>query len=104
MPGPDANTIWIEPNETGGYSAQFEVYFWTGNKANRLARVKAIGKRMMGGTWRCRRCGDDLSQDKRADTRFCSEGCRKKSVRKRREEREHWMVGAPSDYMGAAKG
>jgi len=29
-------------------------------------------------------CGDDLSQDKRADAQFCREGCRKRSARHRR--------------------
>jgi len=83
MPGPDANTIWIERTYQG-YHAQFDKYFRTGNDANRKARVIAIGKRMIQGTWRCQRCGDDLSQNKRADARFCSEGCRKKSARERR--------------------
>ncbi len=84
MPGPDANTIWVELKENGGFTAQYEVYFWTGNKANRMARVIAIGKRMMRGTWRCLQCRDELPQNKRADARFCSEGCRKRSARERR--------------------
>ncbi len=83
MPGPDAGTIWLE-RAGRSYTAQFEVYFWTGNRGNRLARVKAIGKRMMQGTWRCKWCGDDLSQDKRADAQFCREGCRKRAARHRR--------------------
>ena len=84
MPGPDAGTIWIE-RDGGGYRAQYDKYFWTGKEANRVARVLAIGKRMMQGTWYCRWCADDLNLDKRADTLFCSEGCRKKAARCRRD-------------------
>lgn len=86
MPGPDAGTIWLERTDRG-YHAEFHKYFWTGNDANRKARVIAVGKRMVQGTWCCRWCGDDLSFDKRADTRFCSEGCRKRAARDRRASR-----------------
>jgi len=85
MAGPYPNTIWIESTASGGYHAEFERYFWTGNAGNRFERVKAIGKRIMQGTWRCKWCGDDLSQDKRADAQFCREGCRKRAARHRRE-------------------
>lgn len=86
MAGPHPNTIWIERNDSGGFYAEFERYFWTGNAGNRQARVLAIGRRMMKGTWRCQWCGDDLSQDKRADAQFCREGCRKRAARHRRAE------------------
>lgn len=86
MPGPDAGTIWLERTDRG-YHAQFHKYFWTGNDANRKARVIAIGKRMIQGTWSCRCCGDELSQDKQADTLFCTNRCRKRAARKRRTGR-----------------
>jgi len=88
MAGPDPNTIWIE-RTTSGYHATYERYFWTGNEAHRRARVLAIGKRMVQGTWRCKWCGDDLPLDKRADTQFCREGCRKRAARLRKLQRRY---------------
>ncbi len=85
MAGPHPNTIWIE-RTAAGYRATYERYLCTGNEARRKARVMAIGKRMMQGTWRCKWCGDDLSQYKRADAQFCREGCRKRAARHRRAE------------------
>lgn len=88
MPGPEAQTIWIEPNRRGGFTAQYHKYLFTGEAVHRKARVVAIVKRMAQRTWCCRRCGDELPIDKRADARFCGEGCRKRAARERRGLRE----------------
>jgi len=92
MPGPEAQTIWIEPNRRGGFTAQYHKYLFTGAAVHRKARVVAIVKRMAQRTWCCRRCGDELPIDKRADARFCGEGCRKRAARERRGLREGGVV------------
>jgi hypothetical protein len=89
MPGPEAGAVWAERTDTG-YRTTFYRYFWTGNEGNRKARAMALGKRLVQGTWYCRWCGDDLYLDKRADTRYCGEGCRKRAARDRRAARYPW--------------
>lgn len=91
MPGPEAGTIWLE-RDGKGYTAQMQAYFWTGNKGNRLRRVRAIGRRLIEGSWFCGWCGGELSFDKRADARFCRESCRKKAARQRREGRHFALI------------
>ena len=80
MPGPDPDTLWIEFEE-GRWRATFECYFGTGNKANRQKRAIVIALRMARGDWVCRWCGGELPIWRRADARYCCEGCRKRAVR-----------------------
>lgn len=86
MPGPDPNALWIETN-ANRLSIYFEAYFGTGNNGNRQKRAEAMLRRLARGDWFCRWCGDPLPEWRRADARYCCEGCRKRSARQRRKER-----------------
>jgi len=99
MAGPEPNTIWIELTAMG-YRASYQRYFLTNNEGNRKARILAIGKRIVQGTWRCKWCGDDLHLDKRADSQFCREGCRKRAARHRRRYAQHIQSRKPDGVKG----
>ena len=86
MPGPDPNALWFEVYG-GRILATFERYFWTGNAGNRKARAIAIMRRMERRDWFCRWCRDELPEWRRADVRYCCEGCRKRAARQRRKWR-----------------
>mgnify|MGYP003382023000 CR=1 FL=1 len=89
MPAPEPNAVWVERPD-GRITATYETYFWTGNVGNRKARAIAIMKRMLRHDWRCRWCSDELPVWRRADARYCCEGCRKKAARLRRKDRSDW--------------
>jgi predicted SprT family Zn-dependent metalloprotease len=96
MPGPDPNTVWFEEYE-GRLLATYEPYLWSGNVGNRKARAVAILKRLVWHDWFCRWCGDDLPDWRRADARYCCEGCRKRAARQRRQNR---VSEGFSNYIG----
>lgn len=83
MPAPEPDTLWFEEYD-GQVVANFQRYFWTGNVAHRKARAIAIMRRMRRGDWLCLWCGETLPDYKRADARYCCEGCRKSAARGRR--------------------
>ncbi|TDL88024.1 hypothetical protein [Meridianimarinicoccus aquatilis] len=89
MPGPDPHELWIENHEPP-YRVCHQAYFWTGNNGNRQARAVTILRRLARHDWYCRWCGDPLPDWRRADARYCCEGCRKRAARNRRVEREVW--------------
>lgn len=86
MPGPEPGTVWIEEWD-GRLHAMFQCYFWSGNTGNRAKRANAMLRRVKQGTWVCRWCGDELPDYLRVDAQSCSEGCRKRAARERRERR-----------------
>ena len=86
MPGPSPNTLCFDKRD-GRIVATYEAYFWTGNVGNRQARAIAIMRRMAGGDWVCRWCGDELPNWRRADAKYCCEGCRKRAAYRRRQGR-----------------
>ena len=83
MPGPDPDALWIDP-DADRPTVSFQAYYWTGNNGNRRARAVAIVRRLMRRDWYCRWCGDPLPDWRRADARYCCEGCRKRAARRRR--------------------
>lgn len=84
MPGPDPNAIWIEL-DGGRWNATVEYYFWTGNVESCKKRAVAIARQMARGDWVCRWCGEELPVWRRADARYCCEGCRKRAAREKRK-------------------
>lgn len=86
MPGPEPGAVWIEEQE-GSFVAMAECYFWTGNLGNRIERATVMLRRVKQGTWACRWCGDELPEYRRTDALYCTEGCRKRAARLRREQR-----------------
>jgi hypothetical protein len=86
MPHPDPNGLHIHERKDGDFSITAELW-WHGNRRHRLARARAIAENIRQGGWRCSRCGTKIPVFKRADARYCREGCRKAEARKRRELR-----------------
>jgi hypothetical protein len=86
MPAPDPEGLDLEEYENGGFRVIAEVWEH-GNRRNRIARMKAVSRNIYRGGWRCWRCSKPVPLYKRADAQYCSEGCRKKAARERRERR-----------------
>ena len=82
MPQPDPCGVYADERDDG---LTFVCEVWAeDNRRHRIARMRAIARRWRWGDWICRRCGEALPMWKRADARFCSEGCRKADARERR--------------------
>ena len=61
--------------------------FMSGNRKARMRRAKSILRNLHRGGWLCRWCYDPVPLHRRADARFCCEGCRKRAARQRRRWR-----------------
>lgn len=86
MPCPDPGGIQIEEYDNGGFRVTAEIW-WHGNRRHRLARMKALTRRLRCGGWKCRACGEPVPLYRRADADYCCEGCRKAHARARRRGR-----------------
>src|SRR6478736_5513460 len=85
MPAPDPNGLDIEEYE-GGFTVTAELW-WYGNRRHRIARMKAVARRIRCGGWRCLACHSPVALYKRADANFCSERCRKGAAKRMRAAR-----------------
>ena len=89
MPAPDPHAIWYDENPDGSPRITGEVWasshpWWPGNPRHRKARVNAVARNIARGGWLCAWCLDPVPIHRRADARFCCEGCRKRAARERR--------------------
>jgi hypothetical protein len=50
-------------------------------------RAKRILRNLQWGGWLCQWCREPVPLWRRADARFCCEGCRKRAARQRRQAR-----------------
>ncbi|MFD0982560.1 hypothetical protein [Tropicimonas aquimaris] len=87
MPGPDPFGLDIEEHENGGFTITCEVWA-QGNRANRIARMQAVSRNIRWTGWKCAWCYEPIPLYRRADARFCCEGCRKRAARQRRMNRQ----------------
>lgn len=86
MPAPDPQGLDPAEHPDGGYTLSAET--WPdGNRRHRIARMLAIRRNLRLGGWTCRACDAPIPLFRRADARYCSEGCRKREARARRENR-----------------
>ena len=83
MPAPDPHAITVEERQRGGWAVMADTFLHSG-RTQRLARAKRILRNLMVNGWSCRWCGGPVPEHRRADARFCCEGCRKRSARERR--------------------
>ena len=89
MPGPDPQGLDITEHGGGDFTITAEV--WPhGNRRARIARMLAIRRNIIASGWRCLWCGDPVPLYRRADARYCCEGCRKRAARERRMVRNKW--------------
>jgi len=77
MPEPDPHAITLGEARPGQYALLVDTGFF-GNRKARMARARAILRRMMRHDWQCLWCKAPLPLFRRADARFCCEGCRKR--------------------------
>jgi len=76
----DPNGLDIEEYDDGRFRLTAELW-WYGNKRHRIARWRAVSRRIKQDGWRCRFCGEKVPLFRRADAIFCREACRKKAAR-----------------------
>lgn len=86
MPGPDPEGLEIEERADGSFTISGSVW-WYGNRRARIARMRAIARQIRFNGWKCRWCSAPIPLWRRADARFCCEGCRKRDARQRRDYR-----------------
>ena len=88
MPAPDPFGLSYSENEDGKPVISAEVWpstgLFAGNRRNRLARLKAVGRKVLADGWTCPTCGDPVPLWRRADAVYCSTGCRKRAARDRK--------------------
>ena len=82
MPAPDPWAISIEQSP-GGWSVHYDTFLLSG-RTQRRARAKRILSNLRRNGWCCAWCGGPVPEFRRADARYCSEGCRKRAARARR--------------------
>lgn len=87
MPAPDPFAINVEKTPDG-WHVTYERYLWSRSDGNRKARVMGLLRRLVGKSWRCNWCGDDLPVYKRRDALYCNERCRKLAAIRRRGDRQ----------------
>lgn len=54
----------------------------------RMARAKRVLRNLAANGWACAWCGGPVPEFRRADARYCCEGCRKRGARGRRTARQ----------------
>lgn len=84
MPAPVPDAVWIETDERGGVTVNYERPFWGGKSRDRKKRAIAMLKREVRGGWRCLWCCEAIPCFRRVDANYCCEGCRKRAARQRR--------------------
>lgn len=90
MPAPDPNGLTYDETATGAPIVRAEIWgrrnrpFFEGNAKHRIARAKAVLSRLRFDGWACRACKEPIPMYRRADARYCCEGCRKRAARERR--------------------
>lgn len=90
MPGPDHDGIELgdDPRRVSvlAYRSDASIAYGGGNMRHRIDRAKRVLKRLQRG-WLCHWCGDPVPIYRRADARYCCQGCRKRAARERRLDR-----------------
>lgn len=88
MPGPDPFGIEYDETPDGRPSLYAEVWpstgLFAGNRRHRLARLKAVARKVLADNWTCPQCGDPVPLWRRADAVYCSAGCKKRAKRGKR--------------------
>lgn len=83
MPGPDPQGLDLDERPDGSFTVTAEIWRY-GNRKHRLARMFAVSRRIKADGWRCPWCGEPVPLYRRADARYCGEGCRSRAARARK--------------------
>ena len=86
MPAPDPDGISIEKRPTG-WGVLVDTFMVAG-RTQRMQRARRILRNLAADGWSCRWCGGPVPEFRRADARYCCEGCRKRDARSRRKMRQ----------------
>jgi hypothetical protein len=88
MPGPDPHGVYYDETPSGKPQVFAEVWptsgLFAGNRRHRLARFRAVWRNIQCDGWLCLWCLDPVPIYRRADARYCCEGCRKRAARARK--------------------
>lgn len=84
MPAPDPYGITIEAQD-GRWGVLVETFMLSG-RTQRMARANRILTNLHRDGWACRGCGCPVPAYRRADARYCGDGCRKGAARNRRRQ------------------
>ncbi|MCJ1900967.1 hypothetical protein MR829_11340 [Paracoccus versutus] len=77
----------IEAREGGGWAVLIETFMLSG-RTQRKARAMRILANLKRNGWACGWCSGPVPEFRRADARYCCEGCRKRAARSRRSWRQ----------------
>ena len=83
MPAPDPQGLDMEEHPDGSFTMTAEIWHY-GNRKHRLARMLAVSHRIKANGWRCAWCAEPVPLYRRADARYCCEGCRSRAARSRK--------------------
>ena len=86
MPAPNPDGITIE-QRPDGWGVLVDTFMLAG-RTQRMLRAKRILRNLVADGWCCRWCGGPVPEYRRADARYCCEGCRKRDARSRRKMRQ----------------
>lgn len=81
MPAPDPNGVTID-RQGGGFSLLVDTFLLSG-RTQRMARAERIAQNLRRDGWACPWCKRPVPEFRRADARYCCEGCRKRAARGR---------------------
>lgn len=82
MPAPDPHGVTIEKTPGGGWNLLIETFMFSG-RTQRKARAMRMMRNLRRNGWCCEWCGGPVPEFRRADARYCREGCRKRAARAR---------------------
>lgn len=82
MPAPDPHGVTIEPPRRRMEPANRNIQF--SGRTQRKARAMRMMRNLRRNGWCCEWCGGPVPEFRRADARYCREGCRKRAARARR--------------------
>ena len=83
MPAPDPQGLDIDERPDGSFTITAEVWRY-GNRKHRLARMIAVSHRIKADGWLCPWCREPVPLYRRANSRYCGEGCRARAARSRK--------------------
>lgn len=91
MPGPDPSGLDYNKAPDGRWRVTAEVWPQSGlfasNRKHRIARLRTVVRNLERGGWLCSWCLDPVPIWRRADARYCCQGCKRSATSERRAER-----------------
>lgn len=81
MPAPDPSGVTIE-RHSGSFCLLVDTFLLSG-RTQRMARAGRIAQNLRRDGWACLWCKRPVPEFRRADAKYCCEGCQKRAARER---------------------